>query len=1252
MDPDIQKDTISHRPAPDHREGAGTEREALIEGFSDPSHADFGNVPFWWWDGDDLERGRITDQLETLSEQGVEAVCFEMKYPEGPPEGPRQSYFSEEWWEMMDHAASECDRLEMDLWIHDETYHHSPPSWKRYWQDTVEEEIDERPELQGHVLDREAVDVSGGETAELDPREDFTPLSVAAYPRADDGTLDTEGAIELDHEGGAVEWTAPEGNWHVASIGYRPEGLCRTTRDAVDRVIEHHYEAYVERLGEYLGESIVGTFQDELFMLQGTIPCDDRLLARYEADWGEDPTEDLVALFEDCGADTGAIRSRYHDVVTTMLEENWFEPLYEWHERRGLKFAHDNWGREDLTEHHSEYGDYMRTMRWFQEPGYDDGGRFEGIGTRTFFDAKVASSIAENYGRDRVWGELFHTTGWGFPPRLQYAGIAENVCYGLNRFNKHGLYYTTLGGWYEHAPPDTHFRQPYWEHADAFNDAVTRLMYLFSQGDRVVDAAMHYPITTMQAERRAAAHEKKEGPGARYPVEMSDEGEAIDARTREVAEAFYESVSDLLLVDHETIVDGGVVDGDLAVGGGETPVFVLGPATTIRREVVEAAAELVAEGGVVVSVGRLPDETVEGGAGDPALENSLDAIFGDARPPADGDPVVDHESGGAGVVADDVADLDEVLDDFVNRDVKAPDDVFHAHRRVGRQDVYLVLNTRDEARTVEASFRADGRPERWDLESGTAEPIHEFDAEGTHTDLTFDFAPHEFAVVVFDGHADPGVGVTDTDLGGVTAVETDEQGTTVRGLAAESGEYEATAVADGTEVTATASVDVPDPVDVSEDWAFSLEPTLDNTYADFRYPDTEPQIGPEVRAFAYRLEDSDEDGVEEEWYTGPIEGWDNALVDYGAHFWRRADVPADADVRTPDEDDEGWALYEFSLDVGKPGTHPDDHGHNGVVSDDFLVSPAGDGVTHFWSAAVSEDAQTVTCHHGAGIQSLRVDGEPVAVPDEAGSVELDVPEGTVPIHIVVEPDTETHVALEPAPPTAHVMNMDHVPRVRWFFETGALRFEPRPWRDDVAWFAFALPPGTTSFLLPTRGPTRAWVDGVEHATPSGRVELDAPATTATTVVVRTELLDGYNRGAAWETPVPLTVEEGRVDAGDWRELGLDSFSGIAEYRRTVEVPDTDDGDRVVLDLGDVAVTAEVAVDGETVDTVFSRPFEVDVTDAVDPGENEVTVRVANTVANHFATETPTRYVYEGQTASGLRGPVELRVEKEVELRTD
>jgi hypothetical protein len=56
---------------------------------------------------------------------------------------------------------------------------------------------------------------------------------------------------------------------------------------------------------------------------------------------------------------------------------------------------------------------------------------------------------------------------------------------------------------------------------------------------------------------------------------------------------------------------------------------------------------------------------------------------------------------------------------------------------------------------------------------------------------------------------------------------------------------------------------------------------------------------------------------------------------------------------------------------------------------------------------------------------------------------------------------------------------------------------------------------------------------------------------------------------------------------------------------------------------------------------LARPFRFDVTQLISEGRNHIEIKVANTLANHMSTY-PTKWVFDGQTASGLFGPVELR----------
>ena len=66
------------------------------------------------------------------------------------------------------------------------------------------------------------------------------------------------------------------------------------------------------------------------------------------------------------------------------------------------------------------------------------------------------------------------------------------------------------------------------------------------------------------------------------------------------------------------------------------------------------------------------------------------------------------------------------------------------------------------------------------------------------------------------------------------------------------------------------------------------------------------------------------------------------------------------------------------------------------------------------------------------------------------------------------------------------------------------------------------------------------------------------------------------------------------------------------------------------------------VNGRSVGVRLARPFVFDLSEAVRAGDNEIEVVVLNTLANYMSAG-PSKYVYKGQTVSGLLGPVTLRM---------
>jgi len=86
---------------------------------------------------------------------------------------------------------------------------------------------------------------------------------------------------------------------------------------------------------------------------------------------------------------------------------------------------------------------------------------------------------------------------------------------------------------------------------------------------------------------------------------------------------------------------------------------------------------------------------------------------------------------------------------------------------------------------------------------------------------------------------------------------------------------------------------------------------------------------------------------------------------------------------------------------------------------------------------------------------------------------------------------------------------------------------------------------------------------------------------------------------------------------DWcqrHEEGIRYYSGTVTYRKRFTYPNSQTHDakpKIQLDLGEVAVMAEVTLNGKNLGTLWKPPFRVDITGAVKTGENALEVKVVN-----------------------------------------
>jgi hypothetical protein len=92
-----------------------------------------------------------------------------------------------------------------------------------------------------------------------------------------------------------------------------------------------------------------------------------------------------------------------------------------------------------------------------------------------------------------------------------------------------------------------------------------------------------------------------------------------------------------------------------------------------------------------------------------------------------------------------------------------------------------------------------------------------------------------------------------------------------------------------------------------------------------------------------------------------------------------------------------------------------------------------------------------------------------------------------------------------------------------------------------------------------------------------------------------------------------------ISWSDHDDSDVKYYSGTATYRATFAVPAETLGAnrRITLDLGKVAVMAEVRLNGHDLGILWKPPYQADVTEAVRPGANALEVRVVNLWINRL-----------------------------------
>jgi len=1179
----------------------------LLKNFKNPPHG-YGEVPFYWWTGGDtLTKERLLWQLDKLSEAGVLGLSVSYNHTSkridtlinkdknvrfGMAEASSPKFLSEKWWQTWNWFSEELGKRNMGLGLDDYVIgDKGTGNWAT--------KVAEHPLMQnyqGRLKVYQPFPIDNNTINQI--KVPSTVLTVIACQKKGK-TYDVESSINLLPlaKEGKISWKAPAvGNWEIIIIS--TENSYMLHPDHGKLLVNEYYQKFESRLSLKGKKGMNFFFQDELIVDINNHTWSEDFIRVFKEKKEYDILPLLSALYFDIGDITPKVRLDYYDVMIELAEKRYFKPVFEWHWQRGMLMGCDNEGRGSKP---LNYGDYFRATRWFGAPGND--APSSGL---SFINTKVSSSIANLYKRPRVWLEAYHSMGWDAEPSSIHFSTNKHFQFGGNLLCLHGLYYTTHGSWWEWAPPDFHFRMPYWPHFKSWMKYAERLSYLLSQGKHVCNVAIMYPVAPLQAKT-----------GGRTKVAFN------------VAEKLYNHGIDFDFMDFQSLKRAQIKDNSIQVVGLKYQALVLADMTSVHFSTLEKALKFFQSGGVVVGVGRLPSSSDRAGASDPKVDEILKTIFGYSAAEAFNitEPKV-NKGAGVGIYYPEADQkIAEFISPWLKRDFIPESDVGTVlHRKIGTNDIYLVM---DVPKDTPCFFRALGKAELLNPATGTAQEIKIIKQTKEGTYLNIPLGIDEANLIRFSP-------------GKVTLKSKDARKQITKEMLID-GDWES-------ELVPT----------LDNQWGdFRLPATKDKIGAEartFKYKIFDNPSG------KYIKKDFDDSSWESSTYSFGPRMWQLNVSEKEAQSILSQIKSGKTKLRHNAKEFK-WEEYDYSLKEGvenQPGSQGF-HGLKYKLSDDFLILNQSN-CYYFKSFVYSNENKMVDIQiSGVKADSIWINGQLVstnkALLQKGYNILLIYYNNTESSRLtnitgVYTIDQRKRGAVVLFEEGANYKSAEPL-SMKWYKQPKIINYDLYAGVPKIGYYRFNAPPGLKSMSFKAYGQVKAFSNGEKldvnilqtysDGLNEGFVSIKKPIQEMSKICFEIKHKAGEYGGSAFPEPIKLNCGKGVIQTGDWSKMGvLKAYSGGMWYRKNIHLKKSQLSDELVLDLGEVCATAEVYINGKKAGLCITKPFNLMINDFVQEGNNYFEILIYSTLSNHYST-IPTPKIYKKSFKAGLIGPVKILV---------
>jgi len=742
--------------------------------------SEYGPEPYYGLNGP-VTIETIQHDLDTMKSLGFHAVTAQAGF------AMKQAYLSPEYFAFFKQFAEEAKKRDMRIWIVDDAGYPSGFAGGKI--------SSEKPGLRMQALSLgQRYPVKGGETLnQAASANAVAAVAISASGERVNVPFKCENAVSTG-DGPFVTpqcniaWTAPAGgDWTVVVVEHvfrtsptrsdtnptRQKDGTQSLEDymdpaATEAYLEFTHDQYFKAMPELFGNTILGFRGDEPDYSISGLPWTPKFFDRFQQEKGYDIKPYLVALLLSQGGGgrprpgqpaplppakltDAELRAKgdYYDVFSMMFRDGFFKPQGLWCAAHGVEYqVHLNHEETEMELTRSE-GDFLRDMKYVEEPGID--AIWHQIWTDTVSDyPRLASSAAHVYGHPQSFTESF--AAYRPAPDITMARyiLNEQLVRGINVMET--MYYPSTATAQAPPPaapsaaqasaasmpanptpprggPSEVMRDPGWP---ALTEYVRRVGYVMSMGRPAASVALYIPSSSMWLNDR-------------------------DSDTAFVAteQMLSERQIDFDIINQDALAtDLKAGPGTLeTMSGNQYRTVIIPSALILSQPELDRLKALVSGGGKVLFLGRTPSlisgKTILDARAATASDFSFATVETEAELPPT--PTPPAQAPAAPPAAQSVPAPIEAAVNMVVAGTRllAPGDPDRALKVVTRRlkdaNVYLFFN--ESAQETSHQVTLEGKTaEKWDPVAGTVSLLASTPGKGT-VKVKLDLKPYETKLI-------------------------------------------------------------------------------------------------------------------------------------------------------------------------------------------------------------------------------------------------------------------------------------------------------------------------------------------------------------------------------------------------------------------------------------------------------------------------------------------------------------------------